>query len=189
MAGDRSTVVWSQSRSLKYVADERAGGLRGQGVSGDGVVRGGVEQPEDPPSRAGEGLAGLRGAPPVARRLPGRARVPAPGGPVVGAGSRRVPGRRARRPTADILNASRGLAPSASESTYVARLSDCSTRPNQTERLRRGINGEADLVSVLMPSGGEPGPRPTMRWRAPEDPEPAGGCAGHRTTPACSRCG
>jgi hypothetical protein len=67
-------------------ADERLCGLLGEGLPGSGVVRPGLEQSESPRAGAGKDLGGLRRAPAVARRLPGSARVPAPGGIVIGAG-------------------------------------------------------------------------------------------------------
>ena len=67
-------------------ADERPCGLLGEGLPGAGVVRPGLEQSESPRTGAGKDLGGLRRAPAVARRLPGSARVPAPGGSVIGAG-------------------------------------------------------------------------------------------------------
>src|SRR5215207_8316869 len=67
-------------------ADERPCGLLGEGLPGAGVVRPGLEQSESPRAGAGKDLGGLRRAPAVPRRLPGSARVPAPGGSLIGAG-------------------------------------------------------------------------------------------------------
>ena len=80
------TAGWSPCHPQTRAADERPCGLLGEGLPGSGVVRPGLEQSESPRPGAGKDLGGLRRAPAVARPLPGSARVPAPGGSVIGAG-------------------------------------------------------------------------------------------------------